>query len=284
MSERSIHYVPTFPSFFSKLFYSNALGIMRSPEFAIRDYKEDNFVLIYTARGCLFCEQDGRSFTCREGEYVFLDKRRVHSYWFDKSIPSEILWIHTNGELANDIAAQINAFSKLCFVGKEREVHSILQECLDLQSGGNTDPFELSALISKLLHAILKEAYAEHQKNIYSPEEYDFRAKLDAVLGADDLSDITLDALCEKMRMNKYYFSHQFKKYYGDSPIKHIHRLRLEKAKCLIGCSDMKIGAIAKKYGFSSHTYFSSAFKKQFGISPEEYRSSKYTDRKESDK
>ena len=56
MSERSIHYVPTFPSFFSKLFYSNALGIMRSPEFAIRDYKEDNFVLIYTARGCLFAK------------------------------------------------------------------------------------------------------------------------------------------------------------------------------------------------------------------------------------
>ena len=48
MSDRSINYVPTFPSFFSKLFYSNALGIMRSPDFSIRDYKEDNFVLIVT--------------------------------------------------------------------------------------------------------------------------------------------------------------------------------------------------------------------------------------------
>ena len=168
MSERSIHYVPTFPSFFSKLCCSNALGIMRSPDFSIRNYKEDTLVLIYTARGCLFCEQSGASFTCREGEYLLLDKRVVHSYWFDKAIPSEIVWIHVNGELANSIAAQIKAFSKLFFIGKDAEVSKLLYECIDMQESGNVDPFELSALISRLMHTVLREAYAEHQKGTYS--------------------------------------------------------------------------------------------------------------------
>ena len=278
MSENSIHYVPTFPSFFSKLFYSTALGIMRSPDFSLRNYKEDNLVLIYTARGCLFGEQSGSCFTCKEGEYVLLDKRATHSYWFDKAIPSEIVWIHVNGELANDMAAQINAFSKLFFIGKDAEIANILYECIEMQTKVSTDPFDLSALISRLMHAVLREAYAEHQKVIYSSDEYEFRLKLEAIFATDDLSDVTLDTLCAKINMNKYYFSHKFKEYYGDSPINYVQRLRLEKAKSLIGCSDMKIGAIAKKYGFSSHTYFSSAFKKQFGISPEEYRNSKYTD------
>ena len=75
------------------------------------------------------------------------------------------------------------------------------------------------------------------------------------------------------MKMNKYYFSHIFKKYYGVSPMRYVNALKLEKSKCLLRCSDIKISAIAQKYGFSSHTHFSATFRKEFGMSPEEYRS-----------
>lgn len=278
MSERSISYAPTFPNLFSRLCYSNALGIMRSPNFSIRNYKEENLVLIYTTVGCLFCEQEGREFTCEEGQYILLDKRITHSYRFDKSIRSEIVWMHINGELANDIAAQINALSKLAFIGTDKRVLDILLQCIDMQSGG-AEHFEFSALISRVLHIILQEAYAEHQKVIYSPEEYEFRAKVEEILGSDELADITLDSLCAKMQMSKYYFSHKFKEYYGIPPLKHVQKLRLKKARYLLRYSDLKISAIAQKYGFSSHTYFSSAFRREFGTSPEQYRSKFYSNK-----
>lgn len=278
MSDRSISYAPTFPHLFSRLCYSNMLGIMRSPNFSIRNYKEENLVLIYTTVGCLFCEQDGHVFSCEEGQYLLLDKRITHSYHFDKSIPSEIVWMHINGELANGIAAQINSFSKLAFIGKDSRVLEILLQCIELQSGG-ADPFEFSALISRALHIILEEAHAEHQKIIYSPEEYEFRTKIESLLSSDELADITLDYLCARMQMSKYYFSHRFKEYYGIPPLKYVQRLRLEKARYLLRYSDLKISAIAQKYGFSSHTYFSSAFRLEFGKSPEQYRSEFYSNK-----
>lgn len=279
MPEQSISYAPTFPSFFSRLCYSNMLGIMRSPNFSIRNYKEENLVLIYTTDGCLFCEQDGHAFSCEKGQYLLLDKRITHSYQFDKSIPSEIVWMHINGKLANDIAAQINSFSKLAFIGKDARVLEILLKCIETQISGDSDPFEFSALISRALHIILQEAHAEHQKIIYSPEEYEFREKVEGILNSDELAGITLDSLCARMQMSKYYFSHRFKEYYGASPLKHVQHLRLEKARYLLRYSDLKISAIAQKYGFSSHTYFSSAFRREFGKSPEQYRSEFYNNK-----
>ncbi|MBQ8302671.1 MAG: helix-turn-helix domain-containing protein [Clostridia bacterium] len=272
MTENSVSYTPIFEGFFSKLCYSNMLGIMRSPSFAIRNYKQDNLVLIYTTRGTLFCEQGGKSFKCEAGEYLLLDKRITHSYGFDPGIPSEIYWMHINGALANDIAAQINSFSKLSFIGKDQRVLEILQKCISLQGEGDASLFELSTLIASVLHVILKEAYGEHRKIIYSPDEHAFREEIDRILSSSDLSGLTLDALCAEMRMSKYYFSHRFKEYYGTAPIKYIKRLKLEKAKHLLRYSELKISVIAKEYGFSSHTYFSSEFRKEYGKTPEEYR------------
>lgn len=276
MTENSVSYTPIFESFFSKLCYSNMLGIMRSPSFGIRNYKQDNLVLIYTTRGTLFCEQDGQSFRCEAGEYLLLDKRITHSYRFDPNIPSEIYWMHINGALANDIAAQINSFSKLSFIGKDPKVLRILKNCISLQGEGDASPFELSSHIANVLHVILKEAYGEHQKIIYSPDEHAFRAQIDRILSSVDLSKLTLDVLCAEMRMNKYYFSHRFKEYYATAPMKYVRSLKLEKAKHLLRYSDLKISVIAKEFGFSSHTYFSSAFRKEYGKTPEEYRKEFY--------
>ena len=217
MSDRSINYTPTFPSVFKSISYSNALGIMRSPSFSLRDYKEDNLVLIYTTRGCLFCKQGGVEFTCDEGQYLLLDKRVTHSYYFDPGIPSEIIWMHINGSVAQEIAAQINSFSKLPFVAINPKIQRIIENCLDMHALGNADPFENSMLINRALCLILNDAHETHRKAKYSPEEYSFREEIDKMLYADDFSKITLDYMSAQMKMNKYYFAHTFKKYYGVS-------------------------------------------------------------------
>ena len=270
--DKTVSYSPTFPSFFTKLSYSNVLGIMKTPSFSLRNYKEDNLVLIYTARGCLFCEQSGESFSCGEGEYLLLDKRVVHSYYFDPSIPSEILWMHINGSVALEIAARINSFSKLPFIDSNPQIPKILRDCLDMHEQEGADAFESSMLINRALCVILNDAYERNQKREYSNEEYAFRTEIDKILYASDFSTITLDSLCRRMKMNKYYFSHTFKRYYGVPPMRYVNTLKLEKAKYLLRSSDIKISAVAQKYGFSSHTHFSSAFRKEFGMSPEEYR------------
>lgn len=273
MQEKSFAYTPIVPEIFSKLCYTVALGVMRTPNFTLRNFKDDNLVLIYTTKGCLFCRQNGNSFSCEEGQYLLLDKRILHSYHFDKSIPSEILWMHINGDLANGIAAQINAISGLPFLGTDRRIYDSLKEFLKIQRDGTFDPFECSSQIADVLHMILREAHTREQKILYLPEEYEFRTKVEKILRGADLSEVTLESLCTKMNLNKYYFSHRFKVYYGIPPMKYVQNLRLEKAKHLLQYPDFKISAIATQFGFASHTYFSAAFKRNFGKTPEQYRS-----------
>ena len=284
MPSATVNYGPTQTSAVTELCYASALGIMNEPRFACRNYRENNCVLIYATRSSLFCEQGGQKFVLDEGKYLLLDKRITHSYYFDPEIPSEILWTHINGSLANRLIAKINSLSPLPFIGSDSKICEMLTELLDMHESGDADAFETSARLSSILHTVLKEAYSEQQKTIFSSQEFDFRARIENIFYSADLSKLTLEELSRQMQMNKYYFSHNFKKYYGASPIKYVQDLKLEKAKYLLSYSDIKISAVAQKYGFSSHAYFSSAFKKQFGVSPEDYRKSLSNERKEEQK
>lgn len=64
----------------------------------------------------------------------------------------------------------------------------------------------------------------------------------------------------------------QFKKYYPMSPMKYVMKEKIKKAQNLLNYSTMKISAIAAECGFSSPAYFSTVFRREVGMSPEEYR------------
>jgi TolB-like protein/AraC-like DNA-binding protein/Tfp pilus assembly protein PilF len=58
----------------------------------------------------------------------------------------------------------------------------------------------------------------------------------------------------------------------GKSVNQYIRELRLEKATKLIKETDFTIAEIAYKVGFSSQSYFNKVFRKQYGITPGEYK------------
>lgn len=83
---------------------------------------------------------------------------------------------------------------------------------------------------------------------------------------------ITLETLAELTHMNKYYLAHSFTKYTGLSPINYLTKRRLESCKQLLITSSFSIAQIASCVGFSSISYLSQVFKKNIGISPNQYR------------
>ncbi len=84
---------------------------------------------------------------------------------------------------------------------------------------------------------------------------------------------IDLEVLSRKFFFSKEYISKQFKKNIGENFVEYFTRVRLEKAKALLNNSELKIQNISDMTGFSDLSYFSKVFKKQFGVSPAEYRS-----------
>ena len=58
----------------------------------------------------------------------------------------------------------------------------------------------------------------------------------------------------------------------GAGAKEYITRIRLEKAKSLIESTDLSIADISEMTGFSSQSYFSTAFKGYTGLTPSQYR------------
>ncbi len=65
---------------------------------------------------------------------------------------------------------------------------------------------------------------------------------------------------------------HRFKKLAGDSPARLWSRLRLHQARNLLLESSLSIKEIAERVGFGRQHEFARAFRKQFGVSPTDWR------------
>lgn len=83
---------------------------------------------------------------------------------------------------------------------------------------------------------------------------------------------ITIEGLADKVFLTPNYICNIFKEHVGESIIDYLTKIRMNHAKNYLRETDMRIYEIADKTGFNSTSYFSSVFKKMFGVSPKEYR------------
>ena len=83
---------------------------------------------------------------------------------------------------------------------------------------------------------------------------------------------LSLKQISLKFGFHETYISRLFKTEYGENLSGIIEKLRVEKACELIKNTDIKIGDIAEKVGYTSDLSFRRAFKKVTGMNPGEYR------------
>lgn len=83
---------------------------------------------------------------------------------------------------------------------------------------------------------------------------------------------LTVGDVADYAGFSKSYFSAYFKKTLGFSVSAFILRCKLEEGRELLQYTDKSISTISEFLCFSSQSHFHTAFKKQFGITPSEYR------------
>ena len=83
-------------------------------------------------------------------------------------------------------------------------------------------------------------------------------------------NDFTIDNLCREMGMSRTLFYVKLKTYTGKSPQDFVRTIRLERAATLLrqGRSVTEVSILT---GFDNPKYFSTVFKKYFGVSPSKY-------------
>lgn len=83
---------------------------------------------------------------------------------------------------------------------------------------------------------------------------------------------IGVSDLAHTAGMSASSLTRAFRKILGRPPADYLIQLRLAKASDLLESSDMRIGEISERCGFSDSNYFSRQFRHAFGRSPREHR------------
>lgn len=87
-------------------------------------------------------------------------------------------------------------------------------------------------------------------------------------------SDITINKVCGHLHISPAYFSSIFKRETKMTFINYLTKVRMDAARELLRGTGLKSFEIAEKVGYAEPNYFSYCFKKNFGVSPSEYRNS----------
>lgn len=163
---------------------------------------------------------------------------------------------------------------------------SIEQKIVGVKAGADeyiTKPFVFEYLLERIKSLIrnrelLKEHYSQDLKIEMmgaSPKSLDkkFVSEFTAMIeGNISNPDLQVSQICQQLGMSRVQLYRKVKALLGYSVNDYIVSVRLKKAKFMLLNSDKSISEIASDVGFSSPTYFSTAFKGKFKISPTEFK------------
>ena len=111
----------------------------------------------------------------------------------------------------------------------------------------------------------------KEEQAILNPQDQAFVEKATRLV-LDNLSDtdFTIDRLCQEMAMSRTLFYGKLKTLTGQGPQDFMRLIRLEQAAMFLKQGDSVLD-VSVKAGFVNVKYFSTVFKKHFGVSPSKY-------------
>lgn len=83
---------------------------------------------------------------------------------------------------------------------------------------------------------------------------------------------ISINEIAEKIGCERRKLAYLFEKQVGMTPIQYLTEYRLKQAKMLLSSTQLAIGEIAELVGYSDIYYFCRVFKKNYAMTPTEYR------------
>lgn len=118
---------------------------------------------------------------------------------------------------------------------------------------------------------VRSDSYENVEEAVLNPQDQAFVDKATSlVLAHLSDTDFNIDRLCREMAMSRTLFYGRLKTLTGQSPQDFMRLIRLEQAAIFLKQGDSVLD-VSVKAGFLNVKYFSTVFKKHFGVSPSKY-------------
>lgn len=245
------------------------------------------FDIIFVREGRLFLTEEGREFTINKNEMLVLQPLKHHYPFKPTEEYTEFYWLHFyTSSYYTEANEPTNLISSIPIPSLHFHNHSYT---IHLQKkGALVDYKEIYQKMDQLLLATTNEnkdlSFWDIQLSFFSllnllesqgiakDSSYMTAEKVVQFLRENYHLPITNDTLTERFNIHENTISKYMKKFYKVTALEYLNSYRLEQARILLLKTDEPIQSIAEKCGYAYGQYFSSVFKKKYGISPLNYR------------
>lgn len=256
--------------------------------------------MVYVAEGNCTHEYRGERYRIKKGDLFIVEPGVPHAYEADAGhlIVYNILFQPLI--LESELAALSKVHSFLNFF----YIEPFFRKYADFQTKLSLDPHEHLQIMlhlntleqeftqksmgyhfvikSRLLELFvsLSRAYSMRSNKQWPPiqDENKLFEDISQFIKTHFTKPLTLEQVCDMSGMGISSFSSKFKEYFHQTFLEYRNGIRIEVAKDLLIRTEDKISYISGKVGFEDLSFFNRLFRRETGLSPNQYRA-KYRDR-----
>ncbi|MDK1385506.1 AraC family transcriptional regulator [Sinorhizobium sp. 8-89] len=226
-------------------------------------------VLQHTIGGAGNLRYENRSYRLREGETLLLLVPHNHRYWLEDGGRWQFFWISMNGEEALRIHRAILAVTGPVLKLQPETIEHLADCSLRLITGGET-PGRASAIAYEAAMALYDDVFGSHP--VFSQEYRTMHHVIDHIM-ANLEKPLPVEELAKVSGLSRAHFSRVFAASEGMPPAEFVLQKRLQRAvKLLTKTADLPVKEVAIMSGFEDPNYFAKVFRRVFGASPTEFR------------
>ena len=228
-------------------------------------------VLQHTIGGAGNLRYENRSYRVKPGETLLVTIPHNHRYWVEDSGRWEFFWISMHGAEALRVHQDIlNVAGPILRLNAET-IDRLADCTMRLIQGGAERPGSASAIAYEAAMVLYDDVFGSHP--VASRESRAMQHVLDHINAHLD-QPLPVEELAEVSGMSRAHFSRVFAASEGMPPAEFVLQKRLLRAVKLLAKNTVPVKEISVLCGFPDPNYFAKAFRRVYGASPTEYRTS----------
>ncbi len=204
--------------------------------------------------------------TAPAGSFVIFAPHEKQHHIYTGNKTAEFYYVHFKCETLPISLSTSTVYT----ISENREACDIFEDILSLTLA--KQPFYEKLCIYKLLYLFVLLERQVLYENYPEKENFERIAQALSHMNRNYSANFTLEDYASMCALSKFHFLRLFEKAVGTTPARYRNNIRLESARDLILEEKLSLEEVASTLGFSSLSYFSSAFKKKYGLSPKQYQ------------
>lgn len=215
-------------------------------------------------------------FSLKAGDTFLVYPDTLVTYIADETQPWEYLWMGVSGfSVKNILDYTLFTADHPCIYKEEQsqEPNQLKDYLLNIYKiQGSDSSSELERI--GLTYVFLSKLMSQHKGSQLGQGQH-YAQKAKEFIELNYSSGISPQQVADKLNISRSHLHRVFTQAFDASTGKYINKLRMDRAVLLLLTTPLSIHEISNSVGFENQLYFSNVFKKNFGLSPSDYRKTK---------